>query len=82
MGTGEATRRVDDDGWLPIKFGPVSNGEFHPVPHSPFVREVVRRTHRLADDNARRLGISRAGGPAAVVLRASVSERIMSTERG
>jgi predicted TIM-barrel fold metal-dependent hydrolase len=44
---------------LPIKFGPVSNGEFHPQPHTPLVREVIRRTHRLADDNARRLGISR-----------------------
>ncbi len=44
---------------LPIKFGPVSNGEFLPVPHSPLVRETIRRTHRLADENARRLGISR-----------------------
>jgi uncharacterized protein len=55
------TRRL---GWghdhgLPIKFGPVSNGEFHPQPHSELVREVIRRTHRLADDNARRMGISR-----------------------
>jgi uncharacterized protein len=56
---GSGRRFGDDDCWLPIKFGPVSNGEFHPVPHSPFLREVIRRTHRLADDNARRLGISR-----------------------
>ncbi len=49
---------ADDDG-LPVKFGPVSNGEFHPLPHSPFLREVIRRTHLLADENARRLGISR-----------------------
>lgn len=48
-----------DDEQLPIKFGPVSNGEFHPVPHSPVLREAIRRTHRLADENARRLGISR-----------------------
>ena len=49
----------DDDELLPIKFGPVSNGEFHPQPHSPLVKEVIRRTHRLADERARRLGISR-----------------------
>jgi hypothetical protein len=56
---GSGGRFAVDEHWLPIKFGPVSNGEFHPVPHSPFLREVIRRTHRLADDNARRLGISR-----------------------
>lgn len=44
---------------LPIKLGPVSNGEFVPVPHTPVVREAIRRTHALADENARRLGISR-----------------------
>ena len=44
---------------LPIKFGPVSNGEFYPVPHTPLVAETIRRTNRLADTNARRLGISR-----------------------
>src|ERR671910_1945485 len=60
MGTGGSRNRgLDDERWLPIKFGPVSNGEFHPVPHTPFVREVTRRTYRLADDNARRLGVSR-----------------------
>jgi predicted TIM-barrel fold metal-dependent hydrolase len=50
------------DAWdepLPVKFGPVSNGEFHPVPHSPLLEEAIHRTHRLADENARRLGISR-----------------------
>src|SRR5262245_59616053 len=56
---GESGRRLDGDSWLPIKFGPVSNGEFHPVPHSPFLREVITRTHRLADERACRLGISR-----------------------
>jgi len=50
---------VRDDEPLPIKLGPVSNGEFLPIPHSPLVREVVRRTRLLADDNARRLGVSR-----------------------
>lgn len=59
---------------LPVKLGPVSNGEFHPLPHSPTVAEAIRRTHRLADENARRLGISRrrflasASGAAATFL--------------
>src|SRR4029450_7056230 len=56
MGTGEY--RADPE-LLPIKFGPVSNGEFHPQPHSPRLKEVIRRTHRLADEKARRLGMSR-----------------------
>ena len=50
---------MTDQDDLPIKFGPVSNGEFYPVPHSPVVKETIRRTHQVADDNARRLGISR-----------------------
>ena len=49
----------DDEPRLPIKLGPVSNGEFHPIPHSPVVREAIRRTYRLADENARRLNMSR-----------------------
>ncbi len=48
-----------DDEPFPLKLGPVSNGEFLPVPHTPLVREVIRRTHVLADENARRLGVSR-----------------------
>jgi predicted TIM-barrel fold metal-dependent hydrolase len=55
---GDSWRPVADE-QLPIKFGPTSNGEFHPQPHSPLVREVIRRTQRLADENARRMGISR-----------------------
>ena len=50
---------MTDQDDLPIKFGPVSNGEFYPVPHSPVVKETIRRSHQVADDNARRLGISR-----------------------
>jgi predicted TIM-barrel fold metal-dependent hydrolase len=50
---------VPDDEPLPIKYGPVSNGEFLPIPHSPFLREVIHRTRGLADENARRLGVSR-----------------------
>jgi uncharacterized protein len=59
MGDWGNTERTATGHGLPIKFGPVSNGEFHPQPHSPLVREVIRRTHRLADENARRMGISR-----------------------
>jgi predicted TIM-barrel fold metal-dependent hydrolase len=59
MGDRGSTERTAAGHQLPIKFGPVSNGEFHPQPHSPLVREVIRRTHRLADENARRMGISR-----------------------
>ena len=44
---------------LPVKLGPVSNGEFYPLPHSPTVNEAIRRTRALADENARKLGISR-----------------------
>lgn len=49
----------DDEPRLPVKFGPVSNGEFLPVPHTPVVREAIRRAHAMADDHARRLGMSR-----------------------
>ena len=43
---------------LQVKLGPVSNGEFVPIPHTPTVAEAIRRTHLLADASARRLGIS------------------------
>jgi predicted TIM-barrel fold metal-dependent hydrolase len=49
----------DDDLRLPIKFGPVSNGEFFPQPLTPTVKEAIRRAHRMADERARRLGMSR-----------------------
>jgi predicted TIM-barrel fold metal-dependent hydrolase len=74
-----------EDEPLPIKLGPVSNGEFHPVPHSPVVAEAIRRTYVLADRNARRLGISRrqflassAGAAATLFTLAACS----SEERG
>jgi predicted TIM-barrel fold metal-dependent hydrolase len=89
MGTGGPYRgSAGDDGWLPIKFGPVSNGEFHPVPHSPFVREVIRRTYRLADDNARRLGMSRrefltgVTGAAATLFVLGACSKEEARERG
>ena len=49
----------DDVPRLPVKFGPVSNGEFLPLPHTPVVKEAIRRAHAMADDRARRLGMSR-----------------------
>jgi uncharacterized protein len=80
---------VHDDEQLPIKLGPVSNGEFLPIPHTPFVREVIRRTRALADENARRLGVSRreflngvSGAAAALfVLSACSSDKAKSEGR-
>lgn len=74
---------VHEDEQLPIKFGPVSNGEFYPVPHDRRMRETIRRTHELAGEQARRLGISRrkfltsASGAAATffVLNACSNEQ-------
>src|ERR687898_33181 len=89
MGTGGSRNHgYVDERWLPIKFGPVSNGEFHPLPHSPFVREVIRRTHRLADDNARRLGSSRrefltgVTGAAATLFVLGACSKEEAAERG
>jgi len=48
---------VDHD--LPIELGPVSNGEYDPVPVSPRLGETARRTRELIDDHVRRLGMSR-----------------------
>jgi predicted TIM-barrel fold metal-dependent hydrolase len=73
---------------FPIKFGPVSNGEFHPVPHSPVVRETIRRTYRLADDHARRLGMSRrrflasASGAATALFVLAACSKDESADRG
>ena len=88
MGVRGHTERGDDDGRLPIKLGPVSNGEFHPQPHSEVVREAIRRTYRLADDNARRMGISRrrflsgATGAAATLFMLGACSKEESNSRG
>jgi uncharacterized protein len=79
---------VAEDEVLPVKFGPVSNGEFHPQPPSPVVREAIRRTHALADANARRLGISRrqfltgVSGAAATFFALAACSREESASRG
>jgi predicted TIM-barrel fold metal-dependent hydrolase len=51
---------AEDDPGLPIKFGPCSNGEFVPPPLTPVEREAIRRARQDAEENARRLGTSRA----------------------
>ena len=79
---------MSDERWLPIKFGPVSNGEFLPVPHGPLLRESIRRTHVLADDHARRLGISRrrfllgASGAAATLFTLAACSSEEAASRG
>ena len=73
---------------LPVKLGPVSNGEFLPLPHSPVVNEAIRRTHALAEVNARRLGISRrrflagATGAAATFFSLAACSREEARSRG
>jgi len=51
---------MDDDPGLPIKFGPCSNGEYVPAPLTAVEREAIKRARRNCEDNARRLGVSRA----------------------
>src|SRR5919109_5618621 len=50
----------EDDPGLPIKFGPCSNGEFVPAPLTAVEREAIRRARRECEDNARRIGTTRA----------------------
>ena len=50
---------ADEDPGLPIKFGPVSNGEYDPRPLPPVLLETIRRAREECDRNARRLGVSR-----------------------
>ncbi|MCB0963724.1 MAG: amidohydrolase family protein [Acidimicrobiales bacterium] len=44
---------------LPIKWHPVSNGEFLPPPPTRLVREATRRSLAALDENARRTGVDR-----------------------
>ncbi|MCU1372218.1 MAG: hypothetical protein JWO77_3412 [Ilumatobacteraceae bacterium] len=52
-------RRPDDAPGLPIKWHPVSNGEFVPPPATPLVREATRRSRAALEANARRIGVTR-----------------------
>ncbi|HUG74361.1 MAG TPA: amidohydrolase family protein [Acidimicrobiia bacterium] len=49
----------DEDPGLPIKLGPVSNGEFLPEPLSPTVTEALRAAREQCDRAADRLSIDR-----------------------
>ncbi len=52
----------DDEGRrLPVRLDSTSNGEFAPVPLPAPARLANRIAHRRADENARRLGLSRRG---------------------
>jgi predicted TIM-barrel fold metal-dependent hydrolase len=51
--------RPRDDPGLPIKWHPVSNGEFVAPPATRLVREATRQSLAAIDANARRLGVSR-----------------------
>ena len=79
---------ADHEPQLPVKLGPVSNGEFVPIPHSATVAEAIRRTHQLADVNARRLGISRrrfltgATGAAATFFMLAACSKEEAKSRG
>jgi predicted TIM-barrel fold metal-dependent hydrolase len=49
----------DEDPGLPIKLGPVSNGEYDPKPLPPVLREAEHRAREACERNARRTGMSR-----------------------
>jgi uncharacterized protein len=49
----------DQDPGLPIKLGPVSNGEYDPKPLPPVLLEAERRAREECERNARRTGMSR-----------------------
>jgi uncharacterized protein len=51
--------RRDDEDRLPVELGPVSNGEYMPLPPSAVLRETERRARDLIDRQARRRGMSR-----------------------
>jgi len=53
-------RTSEGDPGLPIKFGPCSNGEFVPPPLTAVEREAIRRARRDCEENARRVGMTRA----------------------
>lgn len=51
--------KPDRDPGLPIKWHPVSNGEFLPPPATRLVREATRQSLAAIDANARRTGVDR-----------------------
>jgi uncharacterized protein len=81
------TRPFRDEPGLPIAFHPLSNGEYDPLPRSPLVAETIRRSLDLADEHARRLGISRrqflrsAAGMATVLTALAACSRDEAASR-
>jgi predicted TIM-barrel fold metal-dependent hydrolase len=53
------SRRDHRDDELPVELGPVSNGEYVPLPQTPVLRETERRARDLIERQARRRGMSR-----------------------
>ncbi len=78
--------RHDDD--LPLRFHPLSNGEYDPLPTDPVVAEAIRLTVELAEVNSRRLGISRrsflrsASGMAATLTSIAACSSASRTSTG
>jgi hypothetical protein len=81
-------RRANDDPGLPIKWHPVSNGEFLPPPPTALVREATRRSLEALDANARRIGVSRrqfllsACGSATMLAVLSACSKEEASSRG
>lgn len=57
MARNEQDRHGEDR--LAIPWDPVSNGEYFPPPTTPLIKEATKRAMRMADESARRLGMSR-----------------------
>jgi predicted TIM-barrel fold metal-dependent hydrolase len=78
----------EDDPGLPIKFGPVSNGEYDPHPLPPVLLETIRRARDLCERNARRAGMSRrefllsASGAAATLFVLNACTREAARQAG
>ena len=78
----------DEDPGLPVKLGPVSNGEYDPQPLPPVLRETIRRARYASELNARRAGMSRrefllsACGAATSLLVLNACTREEALERG
>ena len=78
----------DEDPGLPVKLGPVSNGEYDPQPLPLVLRETIRRARDAAERNARRSGMSRrefllsACGAATTLLVLNACTREEAARRG
>jgi predicted TIM-barrel fold metal-dependent hydrolase len=57
--TSDKTIEEQDDGGTPIPNQIVSNGEYWPLPQTPKQKRTEELIHRMADERARKLGVSR-----------------------